>query len=132
MTLTHLALWFLVVALGIQTGAGLFESRVLVPLWAQSPPGSVLAYNETVIKADSGRRLWIFLTPITGVISLINLVAAWMAAGSQRTWWLISSATALFVVAITFAYSSQSCCDSPRHPRFNPTLSQEWCGCGYA
>lgn len=102
--LTHLALWLLVIALGIQTGAGLFESRVLVPLWANSPPASVLAYNETTIKADSGRRFWIFLTPFTGVISLLNGIAAWLATGPQRTWWLISSATAVFVVAITFAY----------------------------
>ncbi|MBV8545968.1 MAG: DUF1772 domain-containing protein [Acidobacteria bacterium] len=104
MTLWHLALWLLVVALGIQAGAGLFESRVLVPLWASSPPGSVHAYNETAIKADSGRRLWIFLTPITGLISLLNLFAAWFAVGPQRPWWLISSITSVFVIAITFAY----------------------------
>jgi hypothetical protein len=104
MTLMHLALWLLVIALGIQTGAGLFESRVLVPLWASSPPGSVRAYNETVIKADSGRRFWIFLTPITGLISLLNVFAAWLAAEPQRTWWLISSITAVFLIAITFAY----------------------------
>ena len=104
MTLAYAALWLLVVALGIQTGAGLFETRVLVPLWAKSPPESVLAYNATAIKADSGHRLWIFLTPATGLISLLNLAAAWHAAEPQRTWWLASAGTAVLIIVVTFAY----------------------------
>lgn len=104
MTIAGIALWLLVIALGIQTGAGLFETRVLVPLWANSPPASVLAYHATAIKADSGRRLWIFLTPVTGVISLLNIFAAWNAAEPQRTWWLIGSIAAVTLIAVTFAY----------------------------
>ncbi len=104
MAFSDVALWLLVIALGIQTGAGLFETRVLVPLWASSPPQSVLAYLAVTIRPDSGHRLWIFLTPPTGVISLLNLVAAWLYAGPGRTWWLIASALALFVIVVTFAY----------------------------
>jgi hypothetical protein len=104
MTIAGIALWLFVIALGIQTGAALFEARVLVPLWANSPPASVLAYHATTIKPDSGRRLWIFLTPATGVIALLNLFVAWHAAEPQRTWWLIAAATIVAIVAITFAY----------------------------
>jgi hypothetical protein len=104
MAFNDVALWLLVIALGIQTGAGLFETRVLVPLWAASPPQSVLAYLAVTIRPDSGHRLWIFLTPLTGVISLLNLVAAWLYAGPARTWWLIASASALIVIVATFAY----------------------------
>jgi len=104
MAFNDLALWLLVISLGIQTGAGLFETRVLVPLWACSPPQSVLAYLAVPIRADSGRRLWIFLTPLTGIISLLNLVAALLYAGPARTWWLFAAASALFVIIVTFAY----------------------------
>jgi len=104
MTIAGISLWLLVIALGIQTGAGLFETRVIVPLWANSPPASVLAYHATAIKADSGRRLWIFLTPATGVIALLNGFAAWHAAEPQRMWWLIASAAGVALVAVTFAY----------------------------
>lgn len=104
MTIASIALWLLVIALGIQTGAGLFETRVLVPLWAHSPPDSVLAYHATTIKADSGRRLWIFLTPVTGVICLLNIFTAWNAAEPQRTWWLFAAAAGMAVIAVTFAY----------------------------
>jgi hypothetical protein len=102
-TIAGIALWLLVIALGVQTGAGLFETRVLVPLWANAPPASVLAYHATAIKADSGRRLWMFLTPVTGVISLLNIFAAWGAAEPQRTWWLIGSIAAVALIAVTFA-----------------------------
>ena len=102
--MTQLALWLLVTALGIQTGAGLFETRVLVPLWSNSPPASVIAYSSSATRPDSGRRLWIVLTPLTGLISLVNLAAAWLNHGPGRTWWLASSGGALFVIAVTFAY----------------------------
>ena len=72
MAFHDIALWLLVISLGIQTGAGLFETRVLVPLWASSPPQSVLAYLAVTIRPDSGHRLWIFLTPLTGIISLLK------------------------------------------------------------
>lgn len=98
------ALWALVVGLGIQTGAGLFETRVLVPLWASAPPASVVAYNAQPLRPDTGRRFWLLLTPTVGLISLINLVLAWLSRGAQRAWWLGAAATAVAVVAVTFAY----------------------------
>jgi hypothetical protein len=104
MAFNDLALWLLVISLGIQTGAGLFETRVLVPLWASSPPQSVLAYLAVTIRPDSGHRLWIFLTPLTGIISLLNLVAALLYAGPARTWWLFAASSALLVIIVTFAY----------------------------
>jgi hypothetical protein len=104
MAFNDVALWLLVISLGIQTGAGLFETRVLVPLWASSPPQSVLAYLAVTIRPDSGRRFWIILTPLTGIISLLNLAAAWLYAGPARPCWLFAAASALFVIVVTFAY----------------------------
>lgn len=76
MTMTALALWTLVIALGLQTGSGIFETRVLVPLWSSDPPASLTSFFAQPIRPDSGRRLWIWLTPVTTVIVLVNLALA--------------------------------------------------------
>jgi hypothetical protein len=104
MTLTSAALWALVIALGLQTGAGLFETRVLVPLWSSDPPASLAAYLSQPIRPDSGRRFWIILSPITAVISLLNLVLAILSTAPMRAWWIASAAGSVTVMAATFGY----------------------------
>ena len=104
MTSTLIALWALVLALGIQTGAGIYETRVIVPLWGSSPPASLTAFHALPIKPDSGRRLWMILTPITTLISLLNLVLALMSHDSMRGWWIVASAASVVVMSVTFAY----------------------------
>lgn len=104
MNLVALALWALVIALGLQTGAGIFETRVLVPLWSSSPPESVAAFFAQPIRPDSGRRLWIFLTPLTGIICLLNVILALLARTDNRSWWLTASILGIAVIVVTFAY----------------------------
>jgi hypothetical protein len=104
MTLTTIALWALVLALGIQIGAGIYETRVTVPLWASDPPASLTEFHAQPRKPDSGRRLWIILTPITSVIALFNLVMAFMSHEAIRGWWIVSSAATVAIVVVTFAY----------------------------
>jgi hypothetical protein len=104
MTLTLIALWALVLALGVQTGAGIYETRVVVPLWGDDPPASLTAFHAQPRKPDSGRRLWMILTPITTLISLFNLVLALLSRDAMRGWWIAASAASVFVMAVTFAY----------------------------
>ena len=101
MTLTSIALWALVLALGLQTGAGIYETRIIVPLWSDDPPASLTEFHAQPRKPDSGRRLWIILTPITTLISLVNLVLALM---NHNGWWITASAASLVVMVVTFAY----------------------------
>ena len=104
MTLTSIALWGLVLSLGLLTGSAIFEARVLVPLWADDPPASLTAFHAQPRKPDSGRRLWMFLTPTTALISLFNLVMALMSHEAMRGWWIASSGTIVVIVGVTFAY----------------------------
>lgn len=104
MITTSALVWLLAVALGLQTGAGLYETRVLVPLWASAPPQSVLAYFTNPLRPNSGRRFWIVLTPVVGIVSLVNLIAAWQSGGPLRLWWLGASGASVVVVAVTFGY----------------------------
>ena len=71
MHLPSLALWVLVLALSLQTGAGIFETRVLVHLWSASPPESVAAFFAQPVRPDSGRRNY---------VRAAALIVAWLAA----------------------------------------------------
>jgi hypothetical protein len=102
--MTAIALWALVIFLGVQTGAGIYETRVVVPLWSSAPPASVAAFLAQPLRPDSGRRLWIFLTPTTAVIAVVNLIVALMSTGPRRPWWIAGAASGVAVLVATFAY----------------------------
>ena len=99
-----MALWALVIFLGVQTGAGIFETRVLVPLWSSDPPASVAAFLAQPLRPDSGPRFWIFLSPTTALIAILNLILALMSTGPRRPWWIAGSAGGVAVLVATFAY----------------------------
>ena len=100
----NVPLWALVVGLGLQVGAGIYEARVIVPLWASNPPASVIEFFAQPMRPDSGGRFWIFLTPIVGLISLGNLVFAWSSTGPGRSSWLFAAGASFAITVVTFAY----------------------------
>ncbi len=73
-------LWLFIIFLGIAFGAGLYESRVVVPMWTSDPPASLAS-------PDSGHRFWAFVTtgPLT-LLTVANLVAALQTQGPARAW----------------------------------------------
>ena len=100
-------LWLFVILAGLAVGAGLYEMRVVVPLWAHSPPESVwyweaqrAAHPEYV--PNSGLRLWIFLTPTHLLLSLATLIACLKTRPEHRKWVLIS--TVIFILAHLSAF----------------------------
>ena len=89
-------LWLFVVDLGIAFGAGIYESRVVVPRWENAPPQTW---------PNTGLEFWVYVTtvPLT-LLTLANLVAGWLDRGPRRYWWL--GAVAIIVVEriATFSY----------------------------
>jgi hypothetical protein len=99
-----LLLWLFVVNLGITFGAGLYEARLAVPEWIGIGPA--YHWNGAAARhADVGLRFWVFVTtgPLT-VLTLANLVAAWLTRRPERSWWLGSAIAALADRLFTFAY----------------------------
>jgi hypothetical protein len=94
----EILLWLFILNLGITLGAGLYEMRVVVPLWASAPPASIG-------HPDSGRRFWAFVTtgPLT-LLCLANLYYAWQSQGPQHNWWLVAAVLALIDRLMTFGY----------------------------
>jgi hypothetical protein len=96
--LPEILLWLFVVNLGIALGAGLYEMRVVVPLWASNPPVSIG-------HPDSGLRFWVFVStgPLT-ILCLANLFYAWQALGPRHNWWLVAAILELVSRLMTFGY----------------------------
>jgi hypothetical protein len=89
-------LWLFVIDLGIALGAGIYEQRVVIPQWENIPPQTW---------PNTGLQFWVYVTtvPLT-LLTLANLVAAWLDRGIRRYWWL--GAVVIIVVEriATFAY----------------------------
>jgi hypothetical protein len=93
-------LWLLVLVLGIATGAGLYEARIVVPLWGSAPP-------ESLHSPDSGRRFWAFVTtvPLTLLtIASVPMVLLTPLDDLTRLWWGIALGLIVVERAATFAY----------------------------
>ena len=89
-------LWLLVVLLGISVGAGLYEARVMLPIWASTAPESWV---------NTGTRFWVFVS--TGPLTLTVLASLWFAWRSTRPvrpWWIAAVAIATIERVATFAY----------------------------
>lgn len=97
-SVSEVLLWLFVIDLGIVFGAGVYEARVVLPLWASAPPASLRS-------PDSGRRFWAFVStvPLT-LLTLANLAAAWQVRGPSRAWWLAAVLIVLAERASTFGY----------------------------
>src|ERR687886_759671 len=96
----QILLWIFVILSGIVMGAGLYEMRVIVPLWSNSPPESVWYWEAQRIAnpqyvPNAGMRLWMFLTPIHLLFALATLVAGLRMKAEHRKWLLIS--TVIFI-----------------------------------
>jgi hypothetical protein len=84
--LPKILLWLFVINLGIAFGAGLYESRIVVPQWISSSPESRNRWNaEAAQRADTGLKFWVYVTtvPLT-LLTTANLLAAWRAWDAIR------------------------------------------------
>lgn len=109
MSAERIFLWLYVVIFGVQLGAGLYETLVIVPLWSASPPQSVWGWNalreaNPQLAIDSGRRFWIFITPAVGLLSVAALLTGWPTRPEHRAWLLAATLTSFTMALITFAY----------------------------
>ena len=101
-----IVLWLFVINLGIAFGAGLYESRIVVPQWLRFSPGSGYRWNaEAAREADVGLKFWVYVTtiPLT-LLTLASLVAAWWTSDPVGHWWLGAAAAALVDRVMTFTY----------------------------
>jgi hypothetical protein len=96
-------LFLLVIFVGIQFGAGLYEKLVVVPQWADLPGELVVGQIEASGMKSAGRVFWPFVSPFVGVLAIINLIVSWRSRGPNRRWWIAGAA--LMCAYAIFSYS---------------------------
>lgn len=94
----------LVVFVGIQFGAGLYEKSAIVPLWAEVPPGDAFEANAESGFRTAGRVFWPFVSPVVAVLAVANVVAGWKHRGSGRRWWLTGAILMVAYAAFSYGY----------------------------
>ncbi|MFD2718525.1 DUF1772 domain-containing protein [Hymenobacter monticola] len=98
-------LWLLVLNLGVAFGAGLYETRIVLPQWfSRSAIG--FQVNDAAMRAtDTGRQFWGMATtlPLT-LLTLANLWLAGRAPAPVHGWWLAAALLTLLERLGTFGF----------------------------
>jgi hypothetical protein len=97
-------LWLLVVFVGIQFGAGLYEKLAVVPLWADVSANQVLDRMKDSGMWNAGRLFWPFVSPPVAVLAVVNLILAWRSTASNRRWWLAGAALMCVYAAVSYSF----------------------------
>lgn len=106
MPAAEITLALYVVTLGIAVGGGLYEARVIVPLWYRGRNGDEPVWDAQCARtADPDRRFWMYVTtiPLT-VLTVASLVLAFQLNDPRRTCWLAAAGVILLERIATFTY----------------------------
>jgi hypothetical protein len=116
--MARVALWLFVITLGLDLGAGAYESRIVVPLWANGVPATLAPGNPYAkVAIDAGMRFWAYLTSAVGLLAVLSLVFGLSPPPAQRAWRTGAAIAEPAVVAMTLLY-------------FRPTLIRLFVGHG--
>lgn len=98
-------LFLFVINLGVALGAGLYESRIVLPLWFSKSSNGYRVNVQNMSEIDTGRKFWGFVTtmPLT-LLTIANVVFAFQSNGDVRSWWLAAAMVTLVERAMTFAF----------------------------
>ncbi|HEV7645321.1 MAG TPA: hypothetical protein VGO50_15360 [Pyrinomonadaceae bacterium] len=107
--LSQIFLWLFVVFLSILVGAAVYETLVVWPANFGAPPQSVWTLSDfwrdhPSLRPDSGFHFWIFFTPTTGLLALVNVIFALRASGKYRMLLLLASVPVVILISATFVY----------------------------
>lgn len=116
--MARISLWLFVIVLGLDIGAGLYESRIVVPLWANGVPATLAAGNPFArVAIDAGVRFWAYMTTAVAILAVAALIFGLRTQPPQRTWQTVATVAELVAVAMTLLY-------------FRPTLIRLFMGHG--
>jgi hypothetical protein len=100
-----ITLWLFIILMGLNLGAGLYETRVVMPLWVAGVTGAEpdrLAYFR--VERDAGQRWWIVTTPALAIATLLALGFGWNTSSPRFSWLLFAVFVEIALLVLTFAY----------------------------
>ncbi|QKZ15346.1 anthrone oxygenase family protein [Spirosoma sp. KUDC1026] len=101
-----LLLFLFIINLGTAFGAGLYETKIILPRWFPKTATSSYSINvDAMRQTDVGRSFWAFVStgPLT-LLTLANLVVAWQSAPPKHDWWLAATLLTLVERLSTFTF----------------------------
>jgi len=104
--LPEILLWLFIMNLGIAFGAGLYETKIILPQWFNKSEDGVYSVNlKAMNETDTGRKFWGFVTtmPLT-LLTIANLIVALRSGEPRHDWWLASSLIVLVERMATFCF----------------------------
>jgi hypothetical protein len=116
--MARITLWLFVISLGLDLGAGVYEARIVVPLWAGGIPETLAAgnpYGQVAINA--GIHFWAYTTSAVALCAILALIFGFSTPARQRAWRTTAAVLELGAVAMTLLY-------------FRPTLVRLFMGHG--
>lgn len=135
--LIQLVLWLFVIDLGIAFGAGLYESRIVVPQWLRFSEETGYRWDAAAARgANVGLRFWVYVTtiPLT-LLTLASFVALSAVEGGARGWWMGAALAALVDRVLTFAYFIPTMLQLMRSEGLSPakavSTARLWANLGY-
>jgi Domain of unknown function (DUF1772) len=133
----EILLWLFVINLGIASGAGLYEQRIILTQWFVRTADSGIRVDGAAIRnTDTGRRFWAFVTtiPLT-LLTLANLVVAWQSQNPRHEWWLAAAVITLVERILTFSYFIPTAIQLMRAETFPPgkgeAMASRWMKLNY-
>lgn len=99
----HWILFAYVIALGIETGAGLFTSVVVFPVWTASPE-IVISWKPTLPYFMQEGNFFMFSSSTTMILALAVVIVSRRLPAEVRPWALGSGAIFLVAAVWTMAY----------------------------
>jgi hypothetical protein len=105
MNISEIMLLLFTLNLAIAFGAGLYETRIVLPLWFKKAGAGYQVDFENMRSIDTGRKFWGFITtiPLT-LLTIANLILALQSHGPIRSMWLTASLIVLVerIATLTF------------------------------
>jgi hypothetical protein len=92
--IAQIVLWFFVLFAGLITGGNLYDSTVVTPLWAWSPPQSVMAWSYGAVQG----RFFVPVGAAYALSSLLLLIFSWRIPQPSRRWALAAAVCGLVVI----------------------------------
>ena len=134
MSTTEILLIAFFINLGIALGAGLYEARIVLPLWFHKTANKNYRVDvEAMRNIDTGRKFWALVTtiPLT-LLTIINFVFAYKAAAPLHDWWMSATIIVLLErrdICIFYSHGNKitegckfTCCKNQEHGFLVDTL----------
>jgi hypothetical protein len=101
----QIALILFLFFLSLGMGGGLYEVLVVYPNWKNNPtpqtfPQRLKDSGQTL----AGRRFWPFVSPVTALLAIVNLICAWHATAPFRTVWMAAAIAVIVKSVFTYTY----------------------------